>query len=205
MTALPTLADPTPAIIVDLRTATARQHEALESELALLDEPLSRERFVAALCGFLGFHQVWEPAIAATLGDAAGMAWRSRIELLIQDLRALGCADDSIAAIRPCTDAAALVASPAHAWGSLYVMEGSTLGGQVISRRLRDVPWVPEHGLRYFDPYGQHTGARWKETRAQLSAAGEQHDPAAISTAAVATFELLRHWVATPTFAVSPA
>ncbi|CAN5333949.1 hypothetical protein BH09PSE6_BH09PSE6_22090 [soil metagenome] len=202
MTALPPAAELAAPIVAALRSATTQQHDALENELGLLEEPLSRDRFVVALSGFLGFHLSWEPAIAVTLGDAAGMAQRTRIDLLVQDLRALGCADDSIAAIAGCPEAAALADSPAHAWGSLYVMEGSTLGGQVISRRLRDVPWIPEHGLRYFDPYGPHTGARWKETRALLARAAELHDPQAMTTAAVATFELLRRRVALPTIAV---
>jgi heme oxygenase len=187
-------------VVAALREATASQHEQLEGELALLQEPILRERFVRVIGRFLGFHRGWEPALQATLGAAARLDQRSRIELAIDDLRALGLDDAVIDAVPVCSDAARLAADPAHAIGSLYVMEGSTLGGQVISRRLRHESWRPEGGLRYFDPYGPHTGRHWKQTREQIVEAAQRLDEAAILDGAVATFELLRDWCSRPEF-----
>jgi heme oxygenase len=84
------------------------------------------------------------------------------------------------------------------ALGSLYVMEGSTLGGQVISRILDRSPDLIGR-VRYFDPYGPRTGAMWRAFRAGLRgrvAAGA--DRRSIVAAAVQTFELLEDWLIRP-------
>jgi heme oxygenase len=53
-------------------------------------------------------------------------------------------------------------ANLAEALGMLYVLEGSTLGGHVILRTLRNagVDCAP---LAFLDPYGPDTGRRWRD------------------------------------------
>ena len=46
----------------------------------------------------------------------------------------------------------------------LYPLEGSTLGGQVISIRLRDnLGLNATNGGRFFNGYGEQTGQYWAE------------------------------------------
>lgn len=49
--------------------------------------------------------------------------------------------------------------------GALYVIEGATLGGQVISRQIQAgrLGVTPEHGGRFFHGYGEQTTSRWNE------------------------------------------
>lgn len=183
--------DPSPSLHARLRAATAFAHRLLEDEIDLLHEPLQRERFVHALIGFHGFHCVWEPAVAPLLPP--GVAPRPRRPLIEDDLRRLGLSRECIDAIVPCLPAAALGADPETALGSLYVLEGSTLGGRVIARELAHAPWCPAEGLRYFDPYGHDVGARWRHTLAVLAAA--RGDPDRIVAGALRTFEILRAWL----------
>ncbi len=171
-------------IIDRLREATSQDHRVLENKLGLLAAPLSRARFVAALQGFLAFHRVWEPRVEALVGDPAFMAPRRKLDLLGADLEALDAAASPIA-----VDIAYL-AGPSQAWGSLYVMEGSALGGQVISKALREAPWAPPGGLGYFNPYGRETGAMWKAFRQRLEAAPGLDREGAVS-AARQTFAVL--------------
>jgi len=58
----------------------------------------------------------------------------------------------------------------AAAWGSLYVLEGSALGGQVITRSLAEAGLHPHNGTAYFHGWGDATPARWREFRAVLEA-----------------------------------
>lgn len=178
-----------------LRAATAAAHKDLEQALGLLEDPLSRSRFVALLERFWGFHAVWEPAIGQHAPLRSLMAGRYRLAQIADDLRALGLTQQEIMALPQCSRAAGLAISIENALGSLYVLEGSTLGGQIITRALRDQPWVPPSGLRYFDPYGPETGARWRALQAALSAASAPSAEPAIIAGAVRTFELLRAWL----------
>ena len=177
-----------------LRTETAPAHERLERSLDLLRRPLERERFTALLIRLHGFHQAWERALALRLPAASVPG--PRLRLIAQDLGALGLGDDTIGAIPHCAQAASLGDHPDTALGSVYVLEGSTLGGRMIAHHLSEAAWLPPAGLRYFDPYGDATAARWRQTLAQLADAGGDADR--IVAGAVRTFEILQHWLVPP-------
>lgn len=177
-----------------LRRETQAAHQRLEDSLALLDGAPDRERFTQALRAFLGFHAAWEPAVAASPGTAGAFEGRSRLPHLRRDLLALGEAPETLARLPRCDAAAGLADAPASALGSLYVMEGSTLGGQVLARAVAGAGWGPAGGLTYFNPYGMETGRRWRALQAELNAAPRgEHD--AVVAGAQATFALLRDWM----------
>lgn len=169
----------------ELRARTAQAHARLETRLDLLAEPLDRDRFRRVLRAFHAFHQAWEPAVAAC---AAGAWVAPRLALLEEDLAAL----DADGLSPPFTAAAALTSTAGRAWGSVYVMEGSALGGQVIGRALQQAAWSPAGGLRYFNPHGAKTGARWRAFRTVLDGEPDREGAAA---GALATFEMLEAWV----------
>ncbi len=80
---------------------------------------------------------------------------------------------------------------PAVAWlGVLYVLEGSSNGGQVIARVLRRAWAWPEDSLRSLDPHGSATRTRWAEFRERLDGqAFDEREREAIVAAASGTFE----------------
>lgn len=178
-------------ICLQLRKETAESHERLERNLDLLGPPISRGRFVTLLRGFHGFHRTWEPAMAACLADPGFTGPRQRLPLLEADLAALGAAPGEAA----CAAAGGLCDSPAAAMGSLYVLEGATLGGQVIARRLAGEAWLPPAGLTYFTPYGGKTSAMWQEFRARIRDIATDANRPEIVAAARATFDLLHDWL----------
>lgn len=183
-----------------LRLRTQPAHQALETDLRLLDGHADALRMRALLSRFHGFHAGFEPALADRLaGEAAFVQARARLPALRADLGRLGLAASEIDALPQCTAAAGLAATEAEALGALYVMEGSTLGGQLITRELGGLPWWPAGGLTYFDPHGRATGLRWRETLARLEAAPpEQHDT--LIEAADRAFRLLHGWLVMPSY-----
>lgn len=75
----------------------------------------------------------------------------------------------------------------------MYVLEGSTLGGKLIARRVRDVLGFEP---RYHDPYGARAGAMWRAFQARLAAdVGRTQEDAAVD-AARRTFRHLRERLA---------
>jgi heme oxygenase len=178
-----------------LRRETRAQHEALEKSLDLLGMLPDRGRLRTLLGRFHGFHQMAEPALAAALHDDALLAPRRRLELLRRDLLGLGLHPEDIAALPVCPALPGLEQT-GTAMGLLYVMEGSTLGGQVITRHLQSASWLPRDGLAYFRAHGPHTGAMWREVCARLQAMQGAEPRQAAIAGAVASFTLLRHWLA---------
>jgi heme oxygenase len=179
-----------------LRRETAEAHRDLESALDLLTRPGEAGRFVHVLERFLGFHRAWEPAVAARPSLTGFAASRSRIGRLEADLRALGrtCAD--LAGLPSCPSAAGLARDDALALGALYVVEGSTLGGQVIARALAGQPWLPPAGLTYFNPYGADTGARWRASKAWIAGHPAAGDAPRVAQGAREAFGVIAGWVA---------
>jgi heme oxygenase (biliverdin-IX-beta and delta-forming) len=87
--------------------------------------------------------------------------------------------DLAVCALRPAAEREApdftWIKTEADLFGALYVIEGSTLGGQVVSRHLQTIPAIAS--TRYFESYGSETGRNWQKFSALLSARPmEEHD-----------------------------
>ncbi|NML15646.1 biliverdin-producing heme oxygenase [Azohydromonas caseinilytica] len=176
-----------------LRAATAAQHGAIERLLRLEPATLERGHYVRVLAGFGAFVPCWEARVRERL-PARLLGWfdeRSRWPHLRRDLGTLGLAASADAPDAAC--APALPDLPA-VFGSMYVLEGSALGGQLIARALRE-RWAlgPDNGAAYFNGWGARTGALWADFRRRLAQEVEAGGAAQRSAcaAAVATFEAL--------------
>lgn len=178
-----------------LRRETADAHASLETALDLLCRPLDRQRFVHVLERFLGFHTVWECAVRRHAGLRAFLEERTRLPHLRRDLLALGVEATKLEHLPACLPAAELGACEASALGSIYVMEGSTLGGQLIGRALAEADWLPDGGLTYFNPYGSQTGRMWRAYHAFAEARLPEAKHGAAVAGARRTFEVLEAWV----------
>jgi heme oxygenase len=178
-----------------LREGAAEAHTQLEATLDLMGRIADRQRFLQVLERFLGFHLIWEHAIRQHPALRSFHEPRSRVPHLRRDLAALGRTNAEQAALPLCAAAASLVSRRAGAVGSIYVLEGSTLGGQVISRALAQAHWAPRGGLAYFAPYKARTGEMWRAFGAWSEAeiAADEHGDAVAG--ANETFALLQNWL----------
>jgi heme oxygenase len=184
------------SIVALLRSRTQDAHSALEAQLGLLDQPASTEYYVHLLSRFLGFHLVWEQDLKAFPALARELEIRSRLRHLRHDLRSLGLTEAEISSVPLCGDAHSLTADKARAVGSFYVLEGSTLGGQLITRHLSSARWLPAEGLSYFNPYGLRTGEMWRSFKRWLEIQAEHHAGPDIVDGARETFVVLQKWLA---------
>ncbi len=172
-----------------LRQATADSHGRIES-LLQFEGHFTLSHYERVMSGFTAFLLAWEPMIAQRLAPDAKpwFAGRVRGPFAIRDLAALRLSQPAPA--RLCID----LDGPAEVFGSMYVLEGSALGGQVISRRLAEQHGLgSSNGASYFAGWGQETGAMWREFRERM-AREVQDTPANCSrscAAAVQTFEAL--------------
>jgi heme oxygenase len=184
-----------PELCAYLRESTAGAHLALEVRLDLMAAP-TQAKVTALLERFLGFHAVWEPALSRWPRVFSFMEPRSRLADLRADLTRLGGPGRGAGAVPPCTRAPGLLSSEAAAVGSAYVLEGSTMGGQLITRALSGAAWAPRDGLAYFNPYGAATGPMWRAFKAWADGLVGEADHAAAADGAVRTFALLEDWLA---------
>jgi heme oxygenase (biliverdin-IX-beta and delta-forming) len=182
-----------------LKLATRERHAAIESRSVLLDPQLSLPAYYDTLTRFFGYYAPLEDRLADALtrhGADIDYDERYKCPQLRRDLLTLGATPQKLARIhqfRALPD----LSTPAELFGCLYVIEGATLGGQIITRHLRSsLGLTPEAGAAFFSGYGERTGSRWKEFCTQLSSfaasADKDHE---IVASANATFEFLHRWL----------
>lgn len=185
---------PVSDILERLRAETRDAHEAIERDLAWETRVTSRDGYRALLARFWGLHVVLEPALADALQDPTFFNPRRRLLHLAADLTVLGLDEASIGALPR-----AFIPLPYdrdQAFGALYVLEGSTLGGQVIAKQVgRMLGLSPDHGCRYYAAHGRETGPMWKAFRQRLAEQAHTGNPDAIVTSATTTFDTMRLWL----------
>ncbi|GGR19484.1 heme oxygenase [Deinococcus ruber] len=88
----------------------------------------------------------------------------------------------------------ATLAGVAEGLGALYVLEGATLGGQVISRHLHHtLGLTPERGGAYFFGYGSSTRQMWQTFSHAMNQWVPQDDQLRVIAGAHSTFQLFEH------------
>ena len=181
------------SLLEKLRSATAEQHRQLEETVEITRRVSDRESYRQLLEKFYGFYAPIERQLVGTAA-AKYEVMRGRFNKsrwLAQDLAQLGVSD---VAQLPQLCALPPVDTPARVLGTMYVLEGSTLGGRHITAllnagRAADLP------KRFFSSYGSEVGSMWRSFCAALD---ELTDPADHGTAAenaCATFESMRVWL----------
>ncbi len=187
-----------------LRHGTRDLHDAIEANprfARLMAPDLSRDEYASLLARMLGHHAPAEAALAQAaplLPAALDLPARLRRgAALAADLRALGLKPARIAALPRC--GAYRLDSAEAAWGTLYVLEGSALGGQVIARHLAATLGLDAaNGAAGIVPHGAETGRLWREFKQLLeeSAALGRLDGDAVIAAARHAFATLDGWMA---------
>lgn len=178
-----------------LRDATSARHQEVERLLPASWSTLGREGYAAYLSQVAGFHVPLEGRLfAAHDWDALGLSdgsARPRAPLLCADLAALGIDPATLPYATTLPD----VQDVARALGVLYVLEGSTLGGQVLARQVSSgAAGLP---TSFLDGAGAATGARWASF-CRFAEGLAARDPAVASRAVAAadeTFATLAAWL----------
>ncbi|MBT3071865.1 biliverdin-producing heme oxygenase [Rhodomicrobium sp. Az07] len=173
-----------------VRLATRAAHLRLEAKMDFDRRLTSLEAYRSLLEDFLRFLRPIEDALGALDLKTFGIDFSSRRKssLLEADLRDLG------------HDAASLNSLPGsclhrprdipQAFGVLYVLEGSSLGREVMLGKLKPSLHIsPVWAGRFFNGYGRTTGAMWRDFVNALNDVGAEPDAARIiEHSALATF-----------------
>lgn len=180
----------------DLKQTTQEAHQQLETKMDLLSRLHSVESYKKLL---MKFYQYYVPLEAQLVRfpDDLPLEGRLKSTLLKYDLLALGFTDQEIQTL-PAATTLPPVTSLSDAIGAFYVLEGSTMGGQVISKQLREkLSITPETGGSFFYAYGPQTMPMWLEFRTFLNSdeTASKTERPKILESAKATFLSLERWV----------
>jgi heme oxygenase len=182
---------PADGLMLALRTATRDLHDHVEGRL-LEEGWLDQRSAYGLLVGrWLALHTHVEREFLPFGEELADLdlPGRARSGLLRTDLAALHITPASPLPVPPLA-----IGDCAAALGVLYVIEGSTLGGQVIGRQLAATLQVTrDSGAGAQMPYGPATRRRWQEFGWFVN--GWTGDHRRVIAAARSFFQCYDHWV----------
>lgn len=185
-------------IMTKLKEQTKQQHEMLERNLNILSKTETVDAYKSLLEKFYGFHFPLENhlfAEAEKYNVNIDLKDRRKARMIVEDLLFLGMTEDEISNLPKCEELPAL-GSKAHILGCFYVIEGSTLGGQFISRHIKEKLGFDERGTSFFRSYGEKTGAMWKAFGNALNEyAFDRNEDEAIIESAKETFTKFDRWL----------
>lgn len=182
-----------------LRSATRPLHDQLEQSLDIQRRLNSFSDYQNLLRRFYGFYEPLERRLARVAGYETipfDPRPRFKAQKLHADLMALGLSNEEITAIPQC-DQLPNVDGPAQAMGCWYVLEGATLGGQMIRRHLESRLGLDVNsGGNFFYSYGREVGPMWNAFCILLNqSAFPPSDELRAVTSAVETFGSFGDWL----------
>ncbi|MFC5847530.1 biliverdin-producing heme oxygenase [Deinococcus petrolearius] len=166
-----------------LKRETQALHEATEARMPVMDPALDRAAYARLLAQLYALVAPLETRLLA-LPLPASLALDERLKqgALRRDLAALGAAV-------PAGRADWLPGDVAEGLGTLYVLEGATLGGQIIARHLGPrLGLDAASGLAYFSAYGPQTGPMWRRFAEAMTREVPPEAGAAVVQGACAAF-----------------
>jgi len=186
-------------IHAELRQKTRDFHIAVETKLGvLLSDELSLDQYAGALKRFYGFYKPIESRLGCIPGlnlPELKLVDRIKLPWLVRDLAALSV-DSAELANLPCCDNLPRLETVSEALGCLYVLEGSTLGGKVITGHVKRVlPLDERRGCSFFNSYGDEVGRMWRFFLERLAEHCEDDcDDDVVVHSARQTFASLDRW-----------
>jgi heme oxygenase len=186
-------------ILTQLREGTRSHHTSIEKSIPVFRKDLNLVNYTHILERFYGFYEPLEAALEKKLAAIPGLdfAARKKLALLEKDLLFLGKTTAELLALPRCDQLPECELVP-QALGDFYVLEGSTLGGQFITKHVQKTLAVDAtSGGAFYASYGADTKAQWKNFQAvlveQLQTATDRR---AAVNAAQQTFRNLEAWMA---------
>jgi heme oxygenase len=191
-------------ILQEIKLQTNDNHTSLENSQFLRpisQKSLTLDNYILILQKFYGFFYPLEQQIAhfPLEQHLPDVATRRKAGMLKDDLIQLTGPEHAL----PLCPHMPATTTLAEAFGCLYVMEGSTLGGKMIYKMVKDTLGLDQHhGVSFFYGYGPETGSKWKafqQALLSLSAQDSSQD-ARIIESANNTFAKFKQWLDTPSY-----
>ncbi|MBE8719971.1 biliverdin-producing heme oxygenase [Sphingobacterium pedocola] len=141
-----------------IKEATQQAHQQLEKTVVLqLKSVRSNADYANVLKNFYAYFHAVEQAIAPYInsGNLPDMAERRNSSYIKKDIEELG-GDINVLPIAQ----APQISNTLQAFGALYVLEGSIMGGPYIVQMLQK--YGMDKGFNFFSGYGADSGKMWQ-------------------------------------------
>lgn len=179
-----------------IKEATLQYHQQTEKVLVgKMKGMRSRQDYIDLLAAFYGYFGGLEQQIERYINasNLADYYDRRKTAAIADDIKALGGTIPAIANGNELPE----IDNYLQAFGALYVIEGSTLGGKIISKMIQQHLHINDGaGLSFFNSYGDETEKMWNAFKEVLNSVAISHDDEeVILQAANQTFVKFKSWL----------
>jgi heme oxygenase len=180
----------------ELKSYTQSNHQELEKILVgKMRSIKTNADYIELLQWFYNYYAAVEEQINLYIGadQLDDHLQRRKTEDLLNDIAVLG---GSVEKTILATDVP-VFANHLQAFGALYVLEGSTLGGVHISKMIRkQLQNEDNQGFSFFDSYGDQTHTMWNKFKTILDGqAANEAEQGLILQSADETFLKFKSWI----------
>lgn len=178
----------------DLKEGTQRVHNNLEKKLvSIIRKVNTPDDYIGLLKLMYGYYEPLQQRIFQFVGDTS-LAARTRMAgNILNDIKEID--SDHDLDINLCNDLPNLH-SLAASLGALYVTEGSTLGGKIITKMIaKQVGISNDKAFSFFNAYGEETDLMWNEFKQVINAVPTAEEKAEMIASARDTFEKFNGWI----------
>ena len=187
-------------LIEKIREVTKPMHEKLDAALVpFITNIQSTDDYIKLLVAFYGFFKPVYSRIDTHLQTSFLPDYHTRRKPvdILKNLEALHYHQP----VKNICVQLPLIVNNATAFGALYVMEGSTLGGLMIKKMIAGQTRLSDEQLSFFTGYGKKTREHWNVFVASLNeAANNESEEQAVITSAAETFTCFKDWLHTVYF-----
>lgn len=187
-----------------LQEETKSLHDNIEQTFLLkkiLQQEITLSDYHLLIQKFYGFIRPCE-ALIDSLPCSSVIKYRKKKPWLEQDLLSLNRSNHQDTTLPMCIDLPVL-SEYEQVLGYLYVMEGATLGGQIITKMLKmQLRITLDQGGRFFHGYGDKTKIMWNHFCLDLCGINYIEQQNKIIHSASDTFKRLHEWLEGRSFQV---
>jgi len=182
----------------ELKEGTQHAHSGLEKKLVSHIRNISHVNdYIRLLRLMYGYYKPLqdklEPFVAEN--NISNHFTVRNVEHIINDIEAL---QPETGTAIPLCDRTPHITSHASSLGALYVTEGSTLGGRVITQMItKKLSIPPDRGFSFFNSYGEETPAMWQKFKSIINHPREADEQTEMMDTAIETFSTFKDWIET--------
>jgi heme oxygenase (biliverdin-IX-beta and delta-forming) len=183
-----------PMLSQNLKKETIFNHQQLEKKLvSKMREMQNVDDYTSLLQVFYSYFGGVETLVNSHIDikQLPDYAQRRKTQQLVSDLTAL----DANVPLAADAEYLPIITNNAQALGAMYVMEGSTLGGQIIKKMIHKQLGIEADGaISFFNGYGDHTVKMWDTFKDVLDRTETQETKDIIIATANETFQKFSEW-----------
>ena len=174
----------------ELKSSTMHAHAGLEKKLvARIRKVQCVDDYIALLRLMYGYYKPLQEKLQPAALEEIDIRYADNI---LNDIRDLGSTDNHI----PVCNRIPSINTPGSMLGALYVTEGSTLGGRIITKMIaKQLNISPEKGFSFFNAYGDDTQIIWEKFKSVLNHPRSENEQIEMVTAANDTFSMFNDWI----------